>query len=192
MKYRRTSLEKVMALNKFLKSECLCIFSRMHVLINAVASFPNIQQQCSLWKMLGVFFQYGITEIEFVVISFQIVQFFTLLCHPHWLPRFWVVKIHAHICASFLCIFLFGASSRCNVGCPNPQAASTVSGCSPEVCSASTSLPVTRSIRGYKTTQRLYAPEPKQVECRRKDGGVDRRRQGFRRHQQEFKVMKLF
>ncbi|CAB1431180.1 unnamed protein product [Pleuronectes platessa] len=38
-----------------------------------------------------------------------------------------------------------------------------VPGCSPEVCPGSTSLSVTRSIAGYKSTVRLYAPGPKQV-----------------------------
>lgn len=192
MKYRRWSLKKVMALNKFLKSECLCIFYRMHVLINAVANFPNIQQQCSLWKMFFFFpiWHHWNWVCCYIVSDCPVLHTFvspTLISTSGWL-RFMHISASASYAYSYLEL---RPGVMWVVQIPRQlqlcEAAPLRSAPAPPLCLWRAASEGIKPLSLF-----THQNQNKWTADRRTEELTIRRRQGFKRHQQEFKVMKLF
>lgn len=113
----------------------------LHVQKTQLLHKQNMSVRC-YHRMFGVFFKHDLTKIKRPKINFT----FHFAAHP-------TPTSYAR--------FRTQQGALCKFS--NPQ----TSCCSPEVCSDSTSWPVTRCVTGYKSAPRLYALESKQEETRR-------------------------
>lgn len=170
----------------------LCIFSRMHVLINAVASFPNIQQQCSLWKMI---FPPNISSLKLSLLSYR----FRLSSSSHFCVTHidfhvsgWLRFMHISAPASYAYSYLeHRPGVMWVVQIPRQlqlcQAAPLRSAPAPPLCLWRAASEGIKPLSVFThQNQNKWSADGRTEEL------TIRRRQGFRRHQQEFKVMKLF